>query len=175
MTRQKAPSHVISGVFVFLLLGLFAVFSTVMVLLGAKAYRAAVERTGVHNISRINTAYIRTMLRADDEAGVFALETTEGIVSEAGEERMLSLETISLYNTYDEEEYVTRIYVYDGSLREWFTDAATPFRPAEGEIVCPADELTATIRNNLLEIRVREGEEWSTVYLALRAGGEGLI
>ena len=38
-------SHAISGVFVFLLLGVFAVFSTVMVLLGAKAYRAAAARS----------------------------------------------------------------------------------------------------------------------------------
>ena len=34
---KTGPSHAISGVFVFLLLGIFAVFSTVMVLLGAKA------------------------------------------------------------------------------------------------------------------------------------------
>lgn len=36
MISKKPPSHAISGVFVFLVLGIFAVFSTVMVLLGAR-------------------------------------------------------------------------------------------------------------------------------------------
>ena len=35
--KQKLSSHAVSGLFVFLLLGVFAVFSTVMVLLGVKA------------------------------------------------------------------------------------------------------------------------------------------
>ena len=169
MNRKAAPSHTISGVFVFLLLGIFAVFSTVMVLLGAKAYRAAVERTGVHNTARINTAYIRTMLRADDEEAVFSIETVDGTVTEDGEERTVPVQTIALHNDYG-EEYVTRIYVYDGSLREWFTRASTPFRPGQGEIVCPADELIAELDGDLLTVRVRAGDDWSEVYLALRAG-----
>ena len=41
---KSGPSHAISGVFVFLLLGIFAVFSTVMVLLGARAYKGAADR-----------------------------------------------------------------------------------------------------------------------------------
>lgn len=170
MNRKAAPSHTISGVFVFLLLGIFAVFSTVMVLLGAKAYRAAVERTGVHNTARINTAYIRTMLRADDETAVFSIETIDGTVTEDGEERTVPVQTIALRNIYGEDEYVTRIYVYNGSLREWFTRASTPFRPGQGEIVCPADELDASLDGQLMTVRVRVGDEWSEVYLALRAG-----
>ena len=54
--KQKLSSHAVSGLFVFLLLGVFAVFSTVMVLLGVKAYRGAVERTEAHNASRISSA-----------------------------------------------------------------------------------------------------------------------
>jgi hypothetical protein len=169
MNRKAAPSHTISGVFVFLLLGLFAVFSTVMVLLGAKAYRSAVERTGVHNTARINTAYIRTMLRADDEASVFFVETIDGTVTENGEEHTIPVQTIALHNDYG-EDYVTRIYVYNGNLREWFTRASTPFRPDQGEVVCPADELDARLDGNLLTVRVRVGDEWSEVYLSLRAG-----
>ena len=44
MKRTTSSSHAISGVFVFLLLGIFAVFSTVMVLLSARAYKGAVDR-----------------------------------------------------------------------------------------------------------------------------------
>ena len=46
-------NHAISGVFVFLLLGIFAIFSTIMVVMGAKAYRGMVEKADVHNSIRV--------------------------------------------------------------------------------------------------------------------------
>ncbi|MBQ3373658.1 MAG: DUF4860 domain-containing protein [Oscillospiraceae bacterium] len=172
MIRQKSSSHAISGLFVFLLLGIFAVFSTVMVLLGVKAYRSAVERTEAHNSTRISTSYIRSMLRAEDETEIFALETCEGFVGEADGETAVRVETLTLHHDYDGEEYVTRIYVYGGFLREWFTHAEEPFRPDQGEIVCPAEELTAEYSGSLLKVQVAAGGEREEVILALRAAGE---
>lgn len=169
MNRQKLSSHAISGLFVFLLLGIFAVFSTVMVLLGVKAYRSAVERTEAHNRARISSAYIRSMLRADDEAEVFAVETCEGLVAEGDGEKPVSVETLTLLNNYDGEEYVTRIYVWGGMLREWFTHAEEPFHPDQGEIVCPAEELTAEYSGSLLTVHVTAGDERQDVVVALRA------
>ena len=157
MSRSKTPSHTISGLFVFMLLGIFAVCATVMVLLGAKSYRGTAERAGIHNNGRIASAYVRSMLRADDEASVLKLETVEGV------------ETIALLNVYDEEAYITRIYVQDGMLREWFTEAEEPFVPEDGEAVCALDEMTAQMEDGLLVIRMRSGEQWSDVRLALRA------
>lgn len=168
MNRQKPSSHVISGLFVFLLLGVFAVFSTVMVLLGVKAYRSAVERTEAHNNERISTSYIRSMLRSDDETGVFLTEACEGL-SEG--ETPVTVDTLSLHHSYDGEEYVTRIYVYNGFLREWFTNAEETFRPDRGEIVCPAEELSAELSDSLLTVKVLAGGKWESVELALRAGG----
>ena len=54
-------SHAISGAFVFMLLGIFAIFSTVMVLLSAKAYRGVVDKAAMHNSMRVASSYIRTM------------------------------------------------------------------------------------------------------------------
>ena len=67
-------NHAISGVFVFLLLGIFAIFSTIMVVMGAKAYRGMVEKADVHNSIRVASSYIRTMLRSNDETGVLRVE-----------------------------------------------------------------------------------------------------
>ena len=171
MNRQKPSSHAVSGLFVFLLLGIFAVFSTVMVLLGVKAYRSAVERTEAHNNARISSAYIRSMLRADDEKGVFSIEHCEGIVAEEAGEKSVTVEALSLLNNYDGEEYITRIYTYDGFLREWFTHADEPFRPDQGEIVCPAEELTAERSASLLTVHLLAGGMQEDVVLALRAEG----
>ena len=71
-------SHAISGVFVFMLLGIFAVFSTVMVLLSAKAYRGVVDKAAMHNSVRVASSYIRTMLRSDDETGVLCAYHHDG-------------------------------------------------------------------------------------------------
>ena len=160
MIKRSLPSHSITGVFIFLLLGLFAVFSTVMVLMGAKAYRGTVDRAEANNSTRIASSYLRSMLRADDEAGVLLIEEADGI------------QTITLLNTYDEESYVTRLYVYNGMMRELFTEAEIPFDPAWGESICEADSMEAEFREGLLHIKITaNGTEREIIY-APRSGME---
>ena len=174
MKREYSSPHVITGAFAFLLLGLFAVFSTIIVLLGVKAYRGAVERTEQHNTARIGNAYIRSMLRSDDEIGALSFEEIEGAVSSDSGEETVTLPTLALRNDYDGETYITRIYVYDGSLREWFTREETPFHPDDGEIVCPAEELQANFEGRLLRVRICAGGEWSEVFFSPRAANQRL-
>ncbi len=159
MAKMRQPgSHAVAGVFVFLLLGIFAVMATVMVLMGVKAYRAAVERGSEHNERRIASSYLRSMLRAEDKQDGVYLETIDGV------------ECISLRDVYDGEEFVTRIYVYDGMLREWFTSAEEPFIPADGEDVCPADAMTAELSGDgVLTVRLRKDDTWNEVICSLRA------
>ena len=136
-------NHAISGVFVFLLLGIFAIFSTIMVVMGAKAYRGMVEKADVHNSIRVASSYIRTMLRSNDETGVLRVEDVNGI------------QTITMENDYG-DIYVTRIYLYDGKLREWFALAEIPFEPANGETVCSLDTMQAELKDGLLHVVVSE-------------------
>ena len=86
MKRTTPSSHAISGVFVFLLLGIFAVFSTVMVLLSARAYKGAADRLADHNAARIAPAYLRSMVRADDEKDVVFVEEKAGVTPSANRE-----------------------------------------------------------------------------------------
>ena len=156
-------NHAISGVFVFLLLGIFAIFSTIMVVMGAKAYRGMVEKADVHNSIRVASSYIRTMLRSNDEAGVLRVEDVDGV------------QTITMENDYG-DIYVTRIYLYDGKLREWFALADIPFEPANGETVCSLDTMQAELKDGLLHVVVSEhGTEMEIDYAprtAEPAGGE---
>ena len=154
---RSGPSHSISGVFVFLLLGIFAVFSTVMVLLGAKAYKATAERAADHNASRIASAYMRSMVRADDSLDSLSVEDLDG------------LPAVTMRYEYDGVEYLTRIYVYEGMIRELFTDAETEFEPDYGEVVCAVDEMKASLSGHLLRVQMRYGDEWTNVDIALRA------
>ncbi len=171
--KEKAPTHLISGVFVFLLLGVFAVLSTVMVLLGARAYRGTVERNSTHNTARICSSYLRSIVRADDETGSLRIERMDALVTnEDDSEQQVQVDTIALYNAYDDEAYVTRIYIWDGYLREWFTEASEPFYADAGEVVCAAEEMQASIQDGLLTVEVRSGGETVETNVALYAGGE---
>lgn len=154
---KNGPSHAISGVFVFLLLGVFAVFSTVMVVLGAKAYKATADRAAEHNAGRIASAYVRSMVRADDDRDSLRVEEIGG------------LDSVTMHYDYDGEEYLTRIYVYGGMLREWFSYAEADFEPENGEAVCAADEMRASLSGHLLSVGMRHGDKWTNVDIALRS------
>lgn len=157
MSRKNPPSHAISGVFVFLVLGIFAVFSTVMVLLGARAYKSTADRAAEHNADRIGMAYVRSMVRGNDEDQCIRVETVNGVP------------TISMRNVYDGDAYVTRLYVYDGMLREWFTEESEEFIPENGESVCAMDEMNAEVAGQLMTVRLRAKDTWTTVDIALRS------
>ena len=152
-------THAISGVFVFLLLGIFAVFSTVMVMMSAKAYKGMVEQSALHNSVRVASSYIRTMLRADDESGVLKIEDVDGV------------HTITMENDW-EDIYVTRLYVYEGKLREWFAMAEIPFEPQNGETVCDLDSMQAEFVNGILKVTVTENGTEMEINYAPRASAE---
>ncbi|MBR6186828.1 MAG: DUF4860 domain-containing protein [Clostridia bacterium] len=157
MSGKTGTNHSIAGVFVFLLLGIFAVFSTVMVLLGAKAYKATSERTTNHNDTRIASAYLRSMVRSGDEADSVLIEDIDGI------------RAVTLVNVYDDTVYYTRLYTYDGMLRELFTEADLEFEPENGEAVCVAESMTAEFRGNILNMRIQNGDDWTDADIALRS------
>ena len=157
MSKKTGANHSIAGVFVFLLLGIFAVFSTVMVLLGARAYKSTSERTTNHNDIRIASAYMRSMVRSGDETDSVLLEDIDGI------------QVIALRNIYDGDAYTTRLYAYGGMLRELFTEADIEFEPENGEPVCSADALTAEMLDGILKVGIQNGDTWTQVNIALRA------
>ena len=160
MKNQKLVPHAMSGVFVFVLLGLFAVFSVVTVLLSASAYRSIADRADSDGTTRLSSAYLRSMLRARDEAGTVQVADEDGV------------RAVVLNTRYDSDEYLTRIYVYDGMLRELFTEAEMPFEPENGETVCPAEDMEAELDGELLRVRVLTEGEWHEVDYALHGAAE---
>ncbi len=139
--RKTAQGHSISGVFVFLLLGLFAVFSTVMVLLGARAYRNVTQAQAAHNAGRIAPAYMRSMVRAADETGTIRIAQADD-----------GSDMLVFEQTYDDEDVVTYIYCHEGTLLERFASADLEFEPGEGETVCPLDGMRLSLREGLLNV-----------------------
>lgn len=135
---MKIQKRSASGVFVFLLLGMFAVVSVMIVLLSASAYRSTVERTDRNNSSRVLNAFVRSALMADDEKDLV----------EAREEN--GLQTLCILA--DEGSTVKRLYCLDGTLRELYTFTENGFNPDSGEIVCDAQDLRIDAADGLLTV-----------------------
>ena len=157
--RQRNVSHSVQGVFVFVLLGAFAVMSTLMVLLGAQMYHHTVEYADANNGERVLSAYVRSMVRAYDSADAISIEEYDGVTA------------LSLRERFEDETYVMRLYLYEGSLYEQYTEDDYEFDPALGDAVCGAGSFVPALENGVLTIEMTDdaGEPCS-VRVALRAG-----
>lgn len=146
MEGVRARGHVVSGAFVFLLLGVFAVFSTLMVLLSAQFYRATVAQTRAHNQQRVLCSYLMNVVRGNDAADAVRVEKIDG------------LDVLAFGCDVGDARYETRVYCYDGYLRELFTDAEREFEPGYGERICEAQSFAPSLgADGLLELRAADG------------------
>ena len=154
--KRKTVQHSMQGVFVFVLLGLFAVMSTLMVLLGAQMYRNTVDHTTLNNDNRVLDAYVRSMIRAGDLAGSVKIEDHDGVTA------------LAMYDDTDGDEYVTWLYCYEGYLYEQYTSRNDDFVPASGTAICPAMAFAPKFEGELLTVQlVDETGELSAVQVAL--------
>lgn len=157
MDNRKMVNHSMQGVFVFVLLGVFAVMSTLMVLLGAQMYRNTVDHTTENNRERVLGAYVRSMIRAEDADMSVSVETLGGVI------------VLALSEQIDGEDYVTWLYSYDGQLYEQFTEADRDFKPASGTAICPAKAFRPILSGSLLTVDMVDGmDEVCSVQVALR-------
>lgn len=155
--KRRGVQHGMQGVFVFVLLGLFAVMSTLMVLLGAQMYRNTVDHSTRNNEDRVLSAYVRSMVRAEDAAGAVEIEDNGGI------------RTLTLYETAEDDGYVTMLYCYDGQLYEWYTSRGREFNPQSGTAICGAQSFEPRLEGDLLTVEMTDARgEAQTVQVALR-------
>lgn len=128
----------LSGAFVFLLLGLFALSAALLVLFGAQAYRAVVQRTDMHNNGRILNAYIVNAVQADDAAGAVSIREIDG------------MDVLHVAYEFDGESYGKWIYCDGEFLRELFTAESYGFDPEMGDNVCAAGDMSLSRQGNLI-------------------------
>ncbi len=157
MGRRTETRHEMQGIFVFVLLGMFAVMSTLLVLLGAQMYRGTVSHSEETGQVRVLTSYVRSMVRAQDQEGAVGIE-------QYGDRTVLAL-----HEDLGTESYVTWLYEYEGNLYEQFTDSGREFSPASGTAICPAGSFEPVLEDGLLTIGMTDADgEDCTVRIRLR-------
>ena len=152
MARSYSRSeHSMQGAFIFVLLGLFALMSTLMVLLGAQMYRATVDHSQNNNQDRLLSAYVRSMVRAQDGNEAISIEEVDGA------------SVLCMTDEWMGDMLVTRLYQHEGKLYEDFIidrgDEDDPFELGDGEAICDANSFVAEMNGNLLTVNMTDAND----------------
>lgn len=123
--RERGSSA--NGMLVFLIYGMFALFSLFLVVIGARVYRGLTAAGNENTEIRSAFSYVANKVRlGGGQAGAVRVEEKNGIT------------VLSLRESYEDTEYETVIYYYDGALREYFAPAGQDFMPEAGERIAKA-------------------------------------
>jgi hypothetical protein len=161
MDKRHPPlSHSMPYAFLFLLIGLFALCSLTLTLIGSRVYRRVTDDAAGNSDSQMVLSYLCNKIRTFDAQGSIALTALDGIP------------VLSMSEDVDGESYETAIYVYDGALRESFAPESDAFNPENGESLVKVSALSFNlISPNLLETTVvLPSGDTRTLRIALRAG-----
>ena len=161
MSRKFYPrSHSIPSIFLFLLIGLFAVSALTLTLIGTRVYRSVSDTAAGNVDSQMILSYLGNKVRAYDSEGGVKLSTRGG------------LSVLCLHEDINGKPYETVIYSYQGTIRENFMPANETFIPENGEILTEVSDLRfSVLSQNLLEtIVVMPDGDTLTLRMALRTG-----
>ncbi len=147
------------SLFIFALLGAFALLSLTAVLVGGRIYRSVADRSERNAGLRTTSAYIAGKVRAFDQQGGVAVTDEDGI------------SVLHLEKEIDGSRYVTYIYCLDGAVREYYQRADRAFVPENGAAIAEAESLSFTLEDGGLSVDVRQQKKDTTLFLTLRAGG----
>ena len=160
--RRLTPggSHAISGIFIFLLVGLFAISAILLTVMGIQVYRGVADAGAQSVRSQTLVSYLCNKLHAYDRAGGV-------VVGEHG-----GLPTLALREQVEGDVYTTLIYAYEGTVREQLLGEGDAFDPEQGEPIAEARELRFERSDGLLTLFV-DGQESLVQRVALRSAPEG--
>ncbi len=153
MKRTENKSH-IEGLLVLVLFGVFSICILAVLLSGADFYERLVERQQNGYTERTVPQYIATKIRQADASGAVSVREFDGIPM------------LELVEMHGGEQYVTRIYCYDGYLRELFSGTTGNLQPGDGERILETEQVEFAQEGNFLKITVT-GTDGETTELKL--------
>ena len=147
MNTDVKAKHSVSSLFIFLLIGLYAVFVLLLVLIGVGAYRNKVDES--RNTAQVRTSlgYIANMVRASDQIGGVSIEGWQGV------------ESLLIREWHDGAEYNRRIYYLPhedgspgGALYEQFVYAGDEWPREDGGRIADIAALDMGVEDGLLSL-----------------------
>jgi len=132
----------ISGIAVLLVFAAFMVSVLLVLLSGADTVQRLTERNQRSYHHRTAVQYISTRIRQADSAGCVSTEN-------AGD-----IDTLVLTEDIDGRRYQTRIYCYDGYLREMFCEANISLPPEFGEEILPMSGFKVSLDGSIVRVEL---------------------
>ena len=130
MTKKK---HTIDTLFVLLLYMIFALLSMFTVTIGIWVYSHIVDQSESRTNVRASLSYVANKLRASESGDSVFIERISGV------------DVLIFSESAEENPSVTRIYYYNGSLREHLVPSKdTEFHLGEGQKLVAIDQFTVS-------------------------------
>lgn len=157
--RQRTQHNSIGGLFMFGLLGLFALLSLALVVIGTQAYQNVVHISDSNNQAQSVLSYVANKVRFGDTAGAASVDRIDGVP------------VLILEQAFDDELFETRIYFFEGGLMEQFVPAEDEFFPEDGELLVHLSACAITQEaDNLIKITLTlDNGETCAMHIALRS------
>ena len=128
-----------TDLFALLVFVIFAVCLLAVLLGGARSYEAVVQRGGESFEARTAAQYVSTRVR---QAGGVAVADFSGC------------DALVIPETVGEETYLTRVYCYDGYLRELYCPENAALQPRDGEKLIPMEQMQLSVDGRILRVQL---------------------
>lgn len=158
--KNQVRNSKITDLMSLVVFGVFALCVLLVLLTGADVYRNLVDRGERAYESRTAAQYVATRVRQADTGGI----TVEDF---GGQDALVLREQIN------GKTYLTRVYCYEGFIRELFTAESGNFSPRDGEKILEAEELTFALEQDLLTARIVLSDGRSQELTLYLRSGEG--
>lgn len=148
--KRNTYRHQMDGVFVLLLFAIFASCILVVLLFGASSYEKLVQRDADAYNRRTAISYIEAKLRHSDKENCIYV----GSFSSKDDINEDEINTLYLKLEVEGEEYYTKIYYYDGYLREVLCMEDGGLMPEDGNCILAAKGLKTYRKGSMIYIGV---------------------
>ena len=145
---MKEKRTKITEVLALLTLAIFAICVLLVLLMGASVYRDLVDRGEESHNRRTAVGYLATRVRQAESVEMTAFADGQAL---------------TLGETIGDGYYVTRIYYWNGWLRELYSSPTAALSAADGEAILKTDGFSCRIEDDLLILSVGK----DTLYIHL--------
>lgn len=157
MNQQKENKHMVDVLFVIALFCVFAISALTLVIIGADVYKKTVSDMYINYDSRTSFAYITEKIRQNDSLGALSVATY-------GES-----EAICITENYNNVDYVTYLYQYEGSLCELNMRGDSKLDPSAGEAILPINSFhIEQVAPKLYCVHLTTDADATTLYISTR-------
>ena len=164
--RKRNRKRNTGSMLVLVLFAVFAMCVLSVLLTGADSYQRVTGRDQASYDRRTAAQYITTKIRQSDASNMlFVGDFENGLPDTQGN-------TLYLTEMVDEAVYCTRLYCYDGCIRELFSTSEGVFSFEDGEKVLPAQSVYLSMKDGFVSVELTHPDgETEHFVLALRSTG----